>query len=529
MAKGESRDLHADTGLNRELAEILAGIRKAIKTFLFYRGDHPARAQALQDTHKQLADLLTRQGSLSLRVSPDGFSHAETPIGENHQRLQGFPLDIFVRGIQGIRFLPGVRLEDLQHITDLLTLEVADLSRQGGPQAFLQQRKVTTIEVEAIDIQFTEMTESPPPEPETPEESLPQESLEAATAVQEEEPPPELEALIGELQKTNRPARYEQITEELSQWARDALLRGEANICLRIMTALGLEFHPTNPKEQTLTRYARFALIGLLEETGPRPLIEGFCRGGGVPEDDLVYLLLTLKEQMAGPVVDQILAEDDITSRRKLADLLIRMETTAIPPVRSALNAPSWETARRLLPLLHRLPTPEGAEILKTLMRDSDHRIRRESIRLFGQMGAGVAGEPLLKALEDPEIPVRQAAMSVLGGLKVKAAVPSLRQIAEDHPGNRDLEEQKTAIAALGAIGDAEALPTLITVLRRRRWIARRTTQELRVAAAYALGALGGAEAVNALQSVGRSAPTALRQACEAALKGLQSETEGAR
>ncbi|MFQ5657664.1 MAG: HEAT repeat domain-containing protein [Candidatus Methylomirabilales bacterium] len=519
MVKGESKDLHADTGLNRELAEILVGIRKAIKTFLFYRGDHPARGRALLDTHKQLTELIARQGSLSLRVSPEGFSHADAPVGQNHPRLQGFPLHVFVRGIQAIRFLPGARLEDLQHLTDLLILKVEDLSQQGGAQPFLQQRGVSTIEVEAIDIQFTEM------EPVTPEETF-EEELEPVTQIkEEEESPPELEALIAELQKTTRPARYEQITEELSQWARDALLRGEVNVYLRIMTALGLELHASNSKDQTITRYAHSALNSLLGETGPQPLIEGFCRGG-VLEDDLVHLLLTLKEQMAGPVVDQILFEDDVASRRKLMDLLTRMGTTALPPVRSVLKAPSWDMARRLIPLLTRLP--EGAEILKTLMRHSDARIRRESIRLYGQMGAKVTGEPLLKALEDPETPVRQAAISVLGGLKTKAAVSSLRQIAEDYPGNREPEEQKIAIAALGAIGDPEALPTLITLLRRRRWILRRTTEELRVAAAYALGALGGPEAVKALQSVGHSAPPALRQACETVLKGLKSETEGA-
>jgi len=583
MVRDESRDRQADAGFSRELAEILVGIKKATKIFLAYPGKHPARAQALERSHKQITQLLSQQAPLSVQINRGGFSCADVPVGRNHPLLQGFSFEFTRRGIQAIRFLPGVRPEDLQHITDLLITDAATLSRQGGGRAFLQGRGASMVEVEDLDVKFETLSPrvervsggeggsepvqqaaaqtptavaaqaaptavaaqqaptevaapqaAPMPAGETGGESTTPTGSpeEAGGADAKEEVPPDVEALILELQKADRPARYESLTEELSRRGRETLTRGEGNTCLRIMAALAMELHPSSPKEERLTRYARWTLRSLLDETGPQLLVDGFCRGGPVPEHQLVHLLLTVKEETAPAVVNQLLIEREMGARQRLADILVQMGAAALPAVQSALTAPSWEAARRLFPLLPRLAVPEVAESLKRLFRHSDPRIRRESIRLYGQLGADQGGEPLLGALGDTDTSVRQAAIAALGRLKVKAAVPPLRQLAEAHPGTRDLEEQKKAIAALGAIGDPQALPTLIGLLHRRRWLSRRRTEELRIAAAYALGVLRMPEAMEALRAAARSAPGALKQACEAALRGGRSsekETEGTR
>jgi hypothetical protein len=553
------------------LAEILVGIKKATKIFLAYPGKHPARAQALERTHKQIAQLLSQQAPLSLQIKGAGFSCADVPVGRNHPLLQGFALEFTRRGIQAIRFLPGVRPEDLQHLTDLLIADAATLSRQGGGRAFLQGRGASTVEVEDLEVKFetvsqrvehvaagegasapvqqadlptptavavaaqpapTEVTAPEPARETVGEPAPPTASPGEAGVAEKEEAPPDLETLLLELQKTDRPARYEYLTEELSRRGREALTQDEGNTCLRIMAALAMELHPSNPKEERITLYARWTLRSMLEETGPQLLVDGFCRRGPVPEHQLVHLLLTVKEETASAVVDQLLIEREMGTRQRLADMIIQMGPAALPAVQSALAAPSWEVARRLFPLLPRLAVPEVAEHLKRLFRHSDPRMRRESIRLYGQLGAEQDADPLLGALGDADTLVRQAAIAALGGLKVKAAVLPLRQLAEAHPGTRDLEEQKKAIAALGHIGDPQVLPTLIGLLHRRRWLSRRRTEELRIAAAYALGALRMPEGMEALRVAARSAPAALKHACEAALRGGRSsekETEGGR
>lgn len=562
-----SKDIHADGGFHRKLAEILVGIKKATKTFLVYAGNHPARGRALVHAHEELADLLSERAPLSFQISHEGFSCDDVPVGADHPFLRGFAPDLALRGIQAIRFLHGVRLEDLQHLTEMLILEAGDLARQGGGRAFLKARGASTVEVEDLHVQFHELEaaqpqsatheeapveepvlEEAPPSPEEVDMVPPTMETEAAVPPQtsadeepesaepeaelkkEEEPESDLEALIRELKETTRPARYESITEELSRLGREAFARGESEPCLRILTALALEFHPNSPKDEAITRYARWTLRSLLEETGPDLIIEGFCHGGTVPQDDLLYLVLTMKEEVAEAVVQRLVIEREGTTRRKLEDLLIQMGAAALPALDAALKAPSWGTVKRLFPVLPKLEDPEALEIAKRLFRHYDPRIREESVRILGQMRAEQTHQQLLQALGDPATSVREAAMTVLGGLKAKAAVPALRQIAEEPPGTRDVEEQKMAIAALGAIGEPAALPTLLGILHLKRWFHRRTIEKLRIAAAHALGKLGGSQAREALHAVGQSARPALKHACEVALKAPHhaDETEGA-
>ncbi len=535
MVRDESKNNHTNAGFYRELVVILVGIKKAIKTFQFYAEKHPARAKALDHSHKQITELLAQRAPLSLQIDHEGFSCDDVPVGQDHLFLREFASQIALRGIQGIRLLPGVRLEDLQHLTELLTLEAVDVVQQGGGRTFLQRRGASTVEVDDLHVEFSEASSQPErPEPTMNAPEAMASSMDEPEGTREakaqEEAPPDLEKLIAELQTTDRPARYETITEELSRLARVTWTRGEDRPSLRIMTTLGLELHPKNPKDETVKRYARWTLGSLLDYTGPQLVIDGFCRAGLVSQDDVVHLLLMLKEEMAEAVVQQLVIERDLTTRQKLEDLLVQMGDVSLPVVISALKAPSPETVRLLFPLLPKLQAPDTPEILKRLLRHYNPLIRAESVRLLGRIQLEMTDEPLLKALADSETSVRQAAMAVLSGIKLKAAVGPLRQIAEEPPGTRDIKEQKMAVAALGAIGEPEALLTLIALLRQKRWFHRRATEKLRIAAAYALGKLGGPQAEEALQTVAQSARPALKHACEVALKNpyVSDEPKGA-
>jgi len=537
MVADQSKDAQTEAAFRRELTEVLVGIRKATKVFLTYPGNHPARTRALDDTHKRIAHLLSRQAPLSLRISREGFYHGETLVRQDHPLLRGFTLELFVRGIRTIGFLPGIRIEDLQHLTELCILDTADLSRQGGPRAFLRKRGATTVSLEDIDFTFTKKPPEPRPEAlstQTPEQVDPDAVQQPPTqsvteAPEEEEAQPDLDGLIRELKQTDRPARYELLTQELGQWGRDAFARGESTPSLRIMTALASELQSTTAKDETVTRYARSALVALVNETDPRLVVEDFCRGETVPEEDMVHLLLILSEEMAGPMVEQLLVEDQTAARRKLTDVLPQLGAPFQRAVISALGAPDWEAVRRLLPLLFKLPAPDVQQILRTLAGHKDPRVRREAMRTFANIDPGVARAPLLAALDDQDASVRQTAMATLGWLKIKEAVQLLREIAEERPGIRDLKEQKAAIAVLGTIGDPGALPTLIAILRRKQWFARKAIEELRLAAAQALGELGGADATEALRAVAQSARATLREACERALARAQRSEEKAR
>ncbi|HEU5393534.1 MAG TPA: HEAT repeat domain-containing protein, partial [Candidatus Methylomirabilis sp.] len=116
----------------------------------------------------------------------------------------------------------------------------------------------------------------------------------------------------------------------------------------------------------------------------------------------------------------------------------------------------------------------------------------------------------------------RQSVMAALGTLKVTRAIGPLAEVAGQFSAfAKDVDSQKAAIMALGSIGDPQAVPVLVGLLRRRTWLNRRLNDEVRGAAAAALGTLGTEPAAEALQAEAKRGEGPVVRACQVALERL--------
>lgn len=108
---------------------------------------------------------------------------------------------------------------------------------------------------------------------------------------------------------------------------------------------------------------------------------------------------------------------------------------------------------------------------------DPDGIVRAEAAEILA--GSGPRAVPaLLAALDDGDVRVVEAAITSLGEMRARPAVHRLLEAAENHA---DRLVREAAVAALGAIGDATAIPILLAVLAsgppqvRRRAVAALT------------------------------------------------------
>jgi HEAT repeat protein len=144
--------------------------------------------------------------------------------------------------------------------------------------------------------------------------------------------------------------------------------------------------------------------------------------------------------------------------------------------------------------------------------RDADTR-RRAALSL-GVRGKASAIASLQPLLEDPEWPVRQAAIEALGTIADPSAIPLLLETVRqadqvrDEAGANGL--RAAAVEALGRIG-SPGTDALLEALRDRH-------PKLRETAIAALGAVGGERAVSALSETLRDDRSSVRQAGAAAL-----------
>jgi HEAT repeat protein len=120
--------------------------------------------------------------------------------------------------------------------------------------------------------------------------------------------------------------------------------------------------------------------------------------------------------------------------------------------------------------LVARLTAERDPEVLGQYVHHRAWQVRWAAIESLGKSGSPEAEGPLLAVLRT-NLDVRDYpwANAALGRVGSKAAVPAL--IALMH--HRIEDVKGSAIAALGAIGDASLTPTYLDALSDRNWVAK--------------------------------------------------------
>lgn len=175
---------------------------------------------------------------------------------------------------------------------------------------------------------------------------------------------------------------------------------------------------------------------------------------------------------------------------------------------------------------LGKIARPQTAPALVERLRDPDPVVRRDSAWALGNLGGEVMGQvgiALVERLGDPsdevktaaaqalgeiratrdlgerltvilrhaDVPTKRAAIQALALLEAPASYPALVEALRDD----DARIRQGAIAALGELADARALPLIRDRLRRDR------DAGVRSEAAFRLGKFGDPTVVSALQS----------------------------
>lgn len=152
---------------------------------------------------------------------------------------------------------------------------------------------------------------------------------------------------------------------------------------------------------------------------------------------------------------------------------------------------------------------------LSPLLNDSDDNIKRNTIRIIGEIGDSSSIKPLIELLgKETDAKVKRSIFYALGNLKAKEAIPFLKDALSD----KDTLVRSDAAYNLGKIGDATIIDTLGKLLKDKedrvrasvvealnnigtvkalpylREMIKDKNEKIRVKAAYGLGKHGGEE-----------------------------------
>jgi HEAT repeat protein/beta-lactamase regulating signal transducer with metallopeptidase domain len=187
--------------------------------------------------------------------------------------------------------------------------------------------------------------------------------------------------------------------------------------------------------------------------------------------------------------------------------------SAAVMPLVSALTDSDIGVRQSAVRALGELEDPRAVEaLMNALARDADAKVRETAAWALGQIEDHKAVPALLDALQRDQVPaVRKQSAWALGQIEDASSVPGLGAALRD----ATPEVRRMALWALGQIEDPRAVPFLIPALTN-------SDAEVRKQAAWALGQIESKDAVPALTAALRDSEARVRETAAWALGQIQ-------
>ncbi|CAN0286416.1 unnamed protein product, partial [Laminaria digitata] len=173
---------------------------------------------------------------------------------------------------------------------------------------------------------------------------------------------------------------------------------------------------------------------------------------------------------------------------------LEQLGSRAFPILMDAVQSEDIGQRQLAVRMLGELRAPSAGLALARMVTDEREQLRLQAAIAVAQIGDERAAKPLLRALEDSDPAIHDAAAWALGTVGGKESIKALSAILE---GTQNSRLQSLAALSLGRIGDARAVPGLLAGLEGSE--VHRYNDLLTQSITYALGLIGDARAVEQL------------------------------
>jgi hypothetical protein len=443
-------------------------------------------------------------------------------VGAENQQLADMAADLFLRRIQQVGFGTGVEVGELAAFLRIATADPKTLLEQGGPAKVLASQGVSRIQISELDFRRTESARLASSPAEAESGSDPSGSPDEGEATPPPEETPTTEALLQRLEREGAAggtAGYEWAASQLQTIATSAVQADRLAEVVAILRAF-LGHRKRAGFAEPIRQRAGKAVEIVVTPATLEYLSNRAGREGGEAAGDPADVLVALGSLVVPGLVSRAATTDRGPARERLIGLVLALRHTALPDLVGALKGVDRELGYDLAAALRGCPDQGSMALLARLLRHKAVWVRGEALRTLADIGGDAATRLVLQALGDPDAGVVELAISHLGALQIKQAMPSLlRLAAKPALKGKAFALRLAAVTALGAMGDRGSIAVLQRILRTRTWLRRSAGVELRRAAASALLALGRPEARSLVEAGARGRwRRDVRRACAAAL-----------
>lgn len=255
-------------------------------------------------------------------------------------------------------------------------------------------------------------------------------------------------------------------------------------------------------------------LVTLIQQylnTADKPRTEGFANVLLMMKPSAVPALCTLLGDLEQPAHQTLVANALVDLAKETPEILAKHLTDRRPTF-----------VRNLLGIITRWNNPKLADNVEKILRYPDPLIRREVIRTLAILKPSGSAAKLVPLLNDPDEGVRLVTLKPL--LTGNYTVPFAMWdpiVNTDTFNDREPAEKRNIFHAMRVTAGDDAVPYWTTLLTEWGWTNRKKREDLALIAVDALGKLGTAAAQAALETGTKKGTAAVKQACAAAIAGV--------
>jgi hypothetical protein len=287
------------------------------------------------------------------------------------------------------------------------------------------------------------------------------------------------------------------LTDDLKMLAEDLLLSGDLDNASRVTAAIAessaSETSVTQPAcRRVLDELARSVAlretVGVLGdlESAHFDAFRAVCRHVG-PEAVEALSVPSFRE---APSLEQ----------RRAGDIIVDYGVAAVLRLAPLVNDDRWFVQLNGVTLLSRIAAPEAVPLLQPLLRKADPRLTPKVVSALAAINDPAAARAIHTVLRTATGDLRRAVITALVQERDPRVVPILERILqESEPFGRDHAIVLETMDALATLAGDRAVPPIATLIRRRRWLARRKNRALKRTGVNLLLRVGSPAASRAL------------------------------
>ena len=305
-------------------------------------------------------------------------------------------------------------------------------------------------------------------------------------------------------------ARASEIATDMEALTEDLLMSGAYDDALTVTNAL----HSRAVSVNGIGRDGcRLALDRLGESLA---MIETAALIGDVDEDGwtaISAVIVTIGVASVEALRAVVAVEADSLATKRAGDAIVGFAKRSVPRLAPLVADARWFVQRRGARLLGRIGSPDAVPLLQPMLRLNDPRLVREAVAALGAIHDPAAARAIHTVLRAATGVVRKAVIEALVGERDPRVVPMLVQILEESQAlGKDHDVVIETIDGLGIVGTDAAVPILVKMAQRRKFLGGKKLRALKERSVDALVRVGTAKADAALKEASQAGDRLLKR-----------------